>query len=297
MIDDLDEFLKEIRDQKRYSEYTLRNYNHSINEWFIWLKEGGNEYKQAKRIHAKNYVSHLFSRVSRATLHNKISALRSFYKFLMRDGSIGENPFSLLRLPKKDKNLPIFLGEKQMPILLETPNILSKSKSINEFDALRDLLAMELLYGGGIRISELCNMKWRDVDMKTSIARILGKGKKIRICPLGNPALEILKLWKNKLSHENTLNDKNILQKKSGEKIYPRMIQRRIKKYLSFAGLPNNVTPHKLRHSYATHLVNSGMDLRVLQELLGHSSLSTTQIYTHVSTKHLSSQYGKLFEQ
>ena len=153
---------------------------------------------------------------------------------------------------------------------------------------------MELLYGAGLRVSELCSLKFCDIDFSKATARVLGKGQKTRICPFGAGALELLKIWKEEFCAARGAKD-FILFCESGGPVYPRLVQRSLKKYLIEAGLPANITPHKLRHTFATHLVDGGIDLRALQEMLGHASLSTTQIYTHLGTAHLLREHGKLF--
>lgn len=291
------EFLLRISLQKRYSKYTNRNYAAALREWFKWLDEYLDGVS-AERINvgrrtARAYVVELGSRHERSTLHNKISALRSFYKFLLETSQAEENPFSSLRLPKMKKNLPIYLNESQMPELLSAPAREMDGKKIDEKSALRDALCMELLYGAGFRVSELCALKWENIDFETNSARIIGKGNKERFCPFGKSAALLLKKWLSEHCSKNSAQSDYIFILKSGLPIYPRHIQRMLKKYLGSANLSQEITPHKIRHSFATHMVNAGVDLRSLQEMLGHVSLSTTQIYTHLTTRHLLSEYNK----
>ncbi|MBR4597276.1 MAG: tyrosine-type recombinase/integrase [Opitutales bacterium] len=291
------EFLERLGSQRRYSKYTLRNYSKAVLDWYEWL--GANEMFSADifsvpRIFAKNYVAYLSQKLSRKTLHNKVSALRSFHRFLREKFGAKDNPFSPMPLPKMRKDLPVFLNPQQAAGLLSAPWQYLKEGKIKRFEAVRDALCLELLYGAGLRVSELCSLKFADIDFSKATARVLGKGQKTRICPFGAGALELLKIWKEEFCSARGLKD-FILFCESGEPIYPRLVQRNLKKYLVGAGLPANITPHKLRHTFATHLVDGGVDLRSLQEMLGHSSLSTTQIYTHLGTAHLLREHGKLF--
>lgn len=292
-------FLERLGKQKRYSPYTLRNYAKSISDWLAWLEANelfDSDICKVQRIFAKNYLAHLASKVSRKTLHNNISALRSFHRFLREFYASKINPFAALPLPKLRKDLPIFLSETQLEKLLGSPMRLLGEKKISRMEAFRDTLALELLYGAGLRISELCGLKFKDINSASASARVLGKGGKTRLCPFGKSALEILKIWQREFSPTATRDDFVFFVADKKEPIYPRLIQRKLKKYLLESALPPNITPHKLRHSFATHLVDNGADLRSLQEMLGHSSLSTTQIYTHLNTGHLKKEHSKLFD-
>ncbi|MBO6103390.1 MAG: tyrosine-type recombinase/integrase [Opitutales bacterium] len=294
----IDSFLDFLSGQRRYSAYTARNYKKSVEDWVAWL--GANEMFSSDifnvdRVFAKNYAASLSSKLSRRTLHNKISALRSFHKFLAGIRPESKNPFESLPLPKMKKDLPVFLSQPQTPQLLSAPWRLLKEGKISKRDAVCDALCLEMLYGAGLRISELCSLKFENIDFSGATARVLGKGSKIRLCPFGESALEILKAWREQFRPAAGPKD-FILTSRKGGKMYPRLVQRGIKKYLAMSGLPLDITPHKLRHTFATHLVDAGIDLRALQEMLGHSSLSTTQIYTHLGTAHLKREHSKLFD-
>lgn len=286
-------FLIRIGEQRRYSKYTLRNYGQSLREWIAWL--GQNEFSDGDYLHAdkriaRMYVAELASNFKPPTVRNKISAVRSFYKFLIQTHTAERDPFELVSLPKLRRDLPVCLNEKQTVSLLEMPEMLAKVGKIDEFRALRDSLALELLYGAGLRISELCAMKWKNIDAKRNVATILGKGGKTRLCPYGKRAGELLERWRHEGNSPNEM-DAEILRTAKGKPIYPRLIQKDLKVYLQMAGLPMSITPHKLRHGFATHLINADADLRAVQEMMGHASLSTTQIYTHLSLKNISKAY------
>lgn len=294
----LDAFLDYINSQRRYSKYTARNYSKAVLQWCVWLES--NEMFSADifsvdRVFAKNYVAFLSSQVERRTLHNKVSALRSFHKFLARQNPKARNPFEAIPLPKAKKDLPIFLSENQIPKLLKSPFHFLEEGKISRQEAIRDSLCLELLYGAGLRISELCSLKFENIDFEKASARVLGKGNKIRLCPFGEVALEVLKTWRDEFRAGATRKD-FVLTSQRGSQMYPRLVQRNLKKYLIESNLPLDITPHKLRHTFATHLVDGGIDLRALQEMLGHSSLSTTQIYTHLGTSHLKKEHSKLFD-
>jgi len=286
-------FLFRIESQRRYSKYTCRNYREAVSEWLAWI--AGNEFAKGnfidvdKRI-ARNYLVELARKHKPTTTHNKISAIRSFYKFLIQSQECSSNPFSAIKLPKMAKSLPIFLSQTQIPNLLQMPWIFFEQGKIDKEQATRDSLCLELLYGAGLRISELCNLTWQDLDLNANIAKIKGKGNKIRFCPYGENAGEILKTWRKEFALSNS-SASTVLHSPTHKQMYPRFVQLELKKYLEFAGLPMNITPHKLRHSFATHLVSEGADLRAVQEMMGHSSLSTTQIYTHLGVAHLQKEY------
>ncbi len=282
-----------IEAQRRYSAYTKRNYKKALDDWFAWLDENeffNGKYLAVPKLLAKNYVVELASKYGGATLRNRISAIRSFYKFEMMNSRSDADPFSTVRLPKVKRDLPVFLSESQIPKLLESPWLLAESGKMDLRRALCGALFIEFLYGAGLRVSELCKIKWGDIDRGARIVRVLGKGGKVRFCPYGKCADDVLQKWS-----QNFVSDGNpdcfVFILPSGEPMYPRYVQRELKKFLMFAGLPANITPHKLRHSFATHLVNHDVDLRALQEMLGHSSLSTTQIYTHLGVKKLQQEY------
>ncbi len=289
----LENFIFRIANQRRYSAYTCRNYSEAVKEFFAWLDSNefacGDISKFDRRL-AREYVMELSFKFKPATTHNKISALRSFFTFLIQTYELDSNPFSSVRLTKLKKDIPVFLSQAQLPTLLGAPWTFLEEGKIDKLVAVRDSLCLELLYGAGLRVSELCSLRWGDIDFQTNSARILGKGNKVRFCPFGESAGEILRKW-----HSDFAPDKNpddfVLCSPTGKKMYPRFIQLELKKYLRHFGLPENVTPHKLRHSFATHLVNGGADLRAVQEMLGHSSLSTTQIYTHIGMRKLLDEY------
>ncbi|MSU51558.1 MAG: tyrosine recombinase XerC, partial [Opitutus sp.] len=202
------------------------------------------------------------------------------------------NPLLNVPLPKLEKRLPKFLTEAQMKLLLTGPQRLLENETIEPHTAWRDRLAMELLYGGGLRVSELVGLNHGAIDVDSGVARVLGKGRKERLCPLGRVALTVLKKFRDEFARDKGP-DGAVLANPNGSRMTVTAVQLMLKRYLALAGLPMDLTPHKLRHSYATHLLNAGADLRLVQELLGHSQLATTQLYTHVSMARLQEIYAK----
>lgn len=222
------------------------------------------------------------------TMRRKLAALRSFYRFLQREGLVMDNPFSVLRGPRKAKTLPKVLSVSDIERLAAQPAKDFAEKRIGEYDYLRDTAIFELLYSTGCRISEVTSLKWKDVDLVRGSAIVSGKGSKERLVVIGSKAREALEKLK---AFAGTPDDDVLFLSESGRPASPRFVERRMKRYLAEAELPSDLTPHKLRHSFATHLLDAGADLRSVQEMLGHSSLSTTQIYTHVSVERLKDAY------
>lgn len=282
-------FLEYLRHERRYSTYTVRNYEKAIRLLADYLKKYGNQkpaFTALELGQARSFLVELQRQYSRKTVHNMASALRSFYKYLIDKQTLVTNPWVHIALPKLEKKLPKFLTEKQVMRFLAGPTDCLQRGDIRPFKAWRDKLVLEVLYGGGLRVSEAAALNYEDIDMPTGSARILGKGKKERLTPLGIIAIECLKTFMHLHALKTGPTDPVLLgdQKK---RISVRKIQLIVKEYLKLADLPMDITPHKIRHSYATHLLNRGADLRLLQQLLGHSSLSTTQIYTHLDIARL----------
>ncbi len=288
-IPHLDAFEHYLALERRVSIYTVRNYTTAVENFVGWLRESGKwtgDFGAVRPVLVRSFLVDQGRRIARRTLHNHVSGLRAFYRYLREQEVVTSNPFTGLSLPKLDKPLPKFLSEAQVTQLLNAPITLWKEGKLGEFAAFRDSLILELLYGGGLRVSELCGLRHGDVDPGQGVARVMGKGRKERICPLGPVATQCLKLFVKRFDLCADLADPVICHR-SGQRMQPREIQKLLKTHLAAAGLPLDMTPHKLRHSYATHLLDNGADLRAVQELLGHANLSTTQVYTHVSIARL----------
>jgi integrase/recombinase XerC len=291
----LQPFLDHLRKERRYSAYTERNYRQAFMDFFHWLRrsrrgEGG--FDQLTPRDVRDFVIEAQRRFNRRTLHNHVSGLRTFFRFWMQRGRLERNPFSGAALPKLEKTLPKFLTEAQMTVLLGGPLKLLRNESIDAFGAWRDRLVLELLYGGGLRVSELVALDYGALDFGNGSARVLGKGRKERICPLGRTAMAVAGKFRDEFAR-STGRDDPVLVTPQHRRMTVRSVQLLVKKYLALADLPMDLSPHKLRHSYATHLLNSGADLRAVQELLGHANLTTTQIYTHTSVARLKEIHAK----
>lgn len=288
-IPHLEAYCQYLSYQRRLSIHTVRNYRKAIERFVLFLKaekQWRDSFSGIDQVTVRSFLIEEQGRISRRTLHNYISGLRNFYTYLRQEEQCSTNPFSQVILPKLERTLPQFLTEVQMVDLLEAPAKMHQAELISPFDAFRDNLMMEMLYGGGLRVSELCALKHGAIDRKTGVARVLGKGGKERICPLGALAMDSLEAFIERFQF-STEPEAPVLIDKKRRAMRPRQVQLALKRYLRFAGLPMTITPHKLRHSFATHLLNSGAELRAVQEMLGHASLSTTQLYTHVSIQRL----------
>ena len=246
---------------------------------------------------ARNFVLAFTGDGARATtVLRKIAAARAFCRFLQREEVILDNPFSLLKGPKKSKTLPRVLSAEDVARFLERPSVDFREGRLSEYDYLQDRAMFESLYSTGCRISEMTAVKWGEIDFDRGTLIVTGKGSKDRLVILGEPALAALSELRKKteaIDPALAATEADVFRSKRMIRASARFVERRMKRYLSEAGLPTDVTPHKLRHSFATHLLDAGADLRSVQEMLGHASLSTTQIYTHVSVERLRDEYAK----
>lgn len=238
---------------------------------------------------ARAYLAFLNDKeYSKATIARKLATLRSFYKYLVKSHRRESNPLTAVRTPKQEKKLPRFLEYEEIKRLLETP-------PVETWLGARDRAILETLYSTGIRVSELVALNMDDVDFLGEVIHIRGKGKKERIAPISSSALQAIQHYmefRNKRSQSNSNFDARVLfVNKHGQRLSTRSVRRKMDKYLKMAGLDPNISPHTLRHSFATHMLNNGADLRSVQELLGHQSLSTTQVYTHLTTRKLKEVY------
>jgi len=225
---------------------------------------------------------------SKSTTARKLATLRSFYKFLVKRDHVSSNPVVSIKTPKQDKKLPKFLEYEEVVRLLNTP-------PANTCLGARDRAILEVLYSTGMRVSELVSLNMDDVDFLSEVIHVRGKGKKERICPIGSSALQSIQNYiefrNRRMANDSNFDSRVLFANKHGQRLSTRSVRRKMDKYLVEAGLDPAISPHTLRHSFATHMLNNGADLRSVQELLGHQSLSTTQIYTHISTSHMNEQY------
>jgi integrase/recombinase XerC len=305
----IEHFVQYLEGEKNASKHTISNYLVDIRQYceIIWGEDAVPPYKwkEADRFSARKFLV-FFQKLELApsTTGRKLSALRSFYKFLLREEYVEQNPFSGLILPKKGSYLPQILSITEVGHLLDAParfqeqqgSTNPKQKLWREYMVARDTAILEMLYSTGMRINELVGLPEERIDLLSGVARVRGKGKKERLCPLGSPAIRTLmknlELRENVWLLEGSKTARSpVFLNKNGGPISARSIERMMKKYVLFCGLNAELTPHSLRHSFATHLLDAGADLRSVQELLGHASLSTTQIYTHVSVERLKEVY------
>lgn len=288
-------FVEYLQKERHSSPYTVRNYQAAVISFFVWLREEGSwsgELEAVSPLQVRGFLIERQRDLQRRTLHNQVSGVRAFFRYGRLRKMVSKNPFAGVVLPKLEKPLPKFLTEEQMKKLLSGPMRLLENESIDPFSAWRDRLMLELLYGGGFRVSELVALDFGQVEEKNGVARVLGKGKKERLCPVGRVAMACLQKFKAEFAQRTGYADPVLVNRKH-ERLNPRAVQLTMKRYLALADLPMDLSPHKIRHSYATHLLNNGAELRMVQDLLGHVSLATTQIYTHVSIARLKEIYSQ----
>ncbi len=297
-------FLTHLATDRGASVFTRRNYRQALHEFARWHgqeRKSAPAWAELQRDDFRAYVRFLGrNRLSRAATQLRFSALRTFYKFLMRHGAVETMPIKNLSLPKLEKRLPRFLTQQQMLDLLAAPGALLASQQakkgagrpISAEVCRRDVAVLETIYSCGLRISELCGLRVEDINFSEQIVRVRGKGKKERLLPIGEPALRAIEdYWAQLLAPPAGVQPVFRADTRKAAPLSPLQLSRRLKTYLRVAGLDPQLTPHKLRHSYATHLLDAGADLRSVQELLGHAHLATTQVYTHVTTERLKRAY------
>ncbi|WKV13381.1 tyrosine-type recombinase/integrase [Marivirga harenae] len=287
----LNTFWKYLEFEKRYSRHTLASYQNDINQFVRFLESQYQVHNllKAEHRHIRAWIVALMQeQINPKSINRKIISLRTFYKFAISREGIKQNPTQKIKALKTSKELPQFVQEKEMD------NLLSIIEFADDFEGSRDALIMELLYGTGIRLSELLGLKYSDFNMQAKTIRVLGKGNKERIIPFHNKILSRLNSY---ISHKNKTFSGNgniaLIVSNNGNEAYPMMINRITKKYLNQVTTISKTSPHILRHTFATHLLNKGADLNAVKDLLGHSSLAATQVYTHNSLDKLK----KVFDQ
>ncbi len=304
-------FLSYLRHEKNASEHTASGYRIDIVQFATLILKHDPEsedvdWASADIMDARSFVVQLQQdeNLTKTSTLRKLSGVRSFYRFLVREGLAEKNPFEGLTSPKREKRLPKYMTVAEVGRLLDAPEKvwadayardLAKDEGSALFASARDSAMLELIYSGGVRISEAIGLNLGDIDLLSGIMKVRGKGKKERLCALGNPACRAIRKYLSlrKTRTGNERREAPLFVNKDGQRITARSFQRNFKRYLIQAELPPDMTPHKLRHSFATHLLDAGADLRSVQELLGHENLSTTQIYTHISAERLKVVYNK----
>jgi len=275
------------------SYHTRRSYLSDLEQFREFLlKNGVDKPCDVDQVVIRTFLASLYrGKTKKVTISRKVASLRAFFKFLLREGVVRYNPAQMVQAPKTDKYLPSFLSIDEVFSLL-------KVKFEPGLSGLRDRAIIEFLYSAGVRVSELTGLNVTDVDFSNGLAKVRGKGRKERIVPVGGPALSALRVYidgraetgKNKTG---TNDESPLFLNRAGSRLTPRSVRRIIDKYITLSGVGKKISPHALRHTFATHLMDAGADLRVIQELLGHESLSTTQKYTSVSVTRLMEVYDK----
>jgi len=280
----IEKFIRYLEIEKNYSPHTILNYRLDLQDFNRFL--AGAELEKIDYLALRKYLAVLKEKnLSSRSVGRRLSALRSFFRFLSREGYIKTNPILMLSSPKLDKHLPSFMTEEEVRKLIES----AFAKTPDDLSGLRDRAILEAFYSSGLRISEVVGLNVDDVDFISGILKIRGKGKKERIVPIGEAALGAMRKYLDKKKKETEA----VFLNKNSRRITTRGVMDIVMKYLHLAGIKPGVSAHTFRHSFATHLLNRGADLRTVQELLGHANLSTTQIYTHLTTEKLKSVYDK----
>lgn len=282
------EFIRKLEHGKNSSVHTLRAYEKDLSQFGSFLKEEKCQgLRQVNHLMLRKYLALLRTyHYSKTTIARKLAALRSFFKFLNYEGMLDSNPLETLRIPKQSKKLPNFLTIHDVDTLINTPDT---SNSMG----LRDKAILETLYSTGMRVSELVKMNEEDIDLSGGMVKVQGKGKKERLVPIGSYAVEAIQGYLSTRKKKRGYQGTPLFLNKYGDRLTSRSIGRCLDKYVKVSGVNLGTSPHTLRHSFATHLLDKGADLRSVQELLGHSNLSTTQIYTHITTERLKQVYEK----
>src|SRR5438094_1361793 len=300
------QFLDYLKLEKHFSDYTVKSYGADLIQFGQFL---GGEIGQASGnvpsgsvsgeqidqkqlacdpLTVREFLAYLYAQnYTKSTTARKLATLRSFYKFLIRRGVVSVNPLSTIRTPKQEKRLPKCLDLEQVQKLLDAPGDA-------DLLAARDKAMLEVLYSSGIRVSELVELKMEDLDLNEGVLRVTGKGRKDRLTPIGSQAIKAVQKYFEMRQQDPRFQAEGstrVFLNKHGDALSTRSVRRKLDKYLVQAGLDPGISPHTLRHSFATHLLNNGADLRSVQELLGHQSLSTTQVYTHLTTSRMKEVY------
>ena len=287
----IESFLRFLQFEKRYSLHTLGAYQRDLEQLLQFLKSTFeiSSFKDVEHVHLRGWiVEKIEEGNSPKTVNRKIATLKSFFKFLQAREEVARNPASRLKPLKTEKKLPAFVRENEMDILLDQIDY------SDSFSGMRDRLILEMLYGTGVRLAELINLKDQDINDFQESIKVLGKRNKERVIPIGKKIVQLIKTYKQKRDSEQLKNMTNfLLVTDSGDQLYPMMVYRIVKKYLQKVTTLSKKSPHVLRHTFATHLLNKGADLNAVKDLLGHTSLAATQVYTHNSMEKLKSVFDQ----
>lgn len=284
------QFMQYLKAEKHASDLTLRNYMADLVQFITFMEKNQiTDYHHVTYFNVRSFLASLYANeLSKRSVARKLSALRSFYRYLIRENKVKTSPFHSLRSPKQDKKLPKFMYIEEVQALLEAPDTASPLGQ-------RDQALLETLYASGMRVSELVGLRVDGLDLQQGVALVYGKGSKERYVPLGEFAVSSLKLYmdqgRNQLLKQRE--EPALFLNFRGERLTDRSVRRSINKYMEQIAMTKQISPHTFRHSFATHMLEAGADLRTVQELLGHVNISTTQIYTHVTRDHLQSVYNR----
>lgn len=288
MDDKAQKFFVYLRAEKNYSAHTLKSYTHDLAQFYRFLQEKplAQVTKEALRSFLADMAS---SGLSKRTMGRRMAALRTYFRFLVREGYLEKNPMAAVKNPKLEKKLPMVMEETEVARLLEAPE--------DDLSGRRDKALLETLYSTGMRVSELVRLDMDKIDFISGVCRVFGKGSKERLCPIGDRALRSIRNYLALRQAERPGASRAVFlnhsRHKEGSRLTDRSVRRTVDRYIEKTSRREGISPHTLRHSFATHLLNRGADLRSVQELLGHENLSTTQIYTHVSSQRLKEAYEK----
>lgn len=284
------EFQGYLQIEKNASPHTIKNYMKDIQVFFSFMQSTGvGSLTELDYLDVRQFLAFLNQqRYSRKTISRKLSSLRSFFRFLVRENHLEKNPFLMVSTPKSEKKLPEFMYPEEVLELLQLPDL-------NQNLGIRDRAILEVFYASGMRVSELVALNLESIDLEMGTALVFGKGAKERYVPLGRYSIEALQNYLEKARPKIILNhqEKALFLNKNGSRLSDRSIRRMVDKYVQHLSFQKKISPHTIRHTFATHLLNAGADLRSVQELLGHVNISTTQIYTHVTKERLQHIYNQ----
>ncbi|MCK4930904.1 MAG: tyrosine recombinase XerC [Candidatus Aminicenantes bacterium] len=289
MKKELEAFLEYLKHEKNASPHTIVSYQRDLKQLAVYLKKKNISLKRTDNVVLRGFLATLYEkRNKKSTVARKLAAIRSFFQFCIRKRWLEDNPAKVVATPKQEKPVPSFLSEEDMEQFLDIP------KTRRPLD-LRDKSILELLYATGSRVSELVGIDLEDINFEERLIRVRGKGKKERLVPFGKIAEQSLELYirARSLIHKGQIDENALFLNYRGDRITSRSVERVVDKYIRFSAMRRKISPHSLRHSFASHLLSRGADLRVIQELLGHESLATTQKYTHLDLKQLIDVYKK----
>ncbi|MCX4187608.1 tyrosine recombinase XerC [Methylophaga sp. OBS4] len=284
--EDISAFLQYLAGERRLSAHTVNNYRRDLEQLNDFCRQQElNGWQQIKTSHLRQFIALLHRQgLSGRTIQRMLSAVRSFYRFLICEGLVENNPAQAVQAPKAEKRLPSTLDVDQMNALLERTQA-------DTFVACRDRAIMELFYSSGLRLAELAALNIRDIDFGDYLVYVTGKGNKSRVCPVGSQAIKALQNWLEKRDQTGFFDQPALFITQQGRRLGVRSIQKRLSFWGKKQGISDHVHPHRLRHAFASHMLEASGDLRAVQELLGHADIATTQIYTHVDFQHLAKVY------